>query len=80
MAVYIVQFTYLPNGNKCSRPIVADCPEDAQAFMEVEHELAEHDPNFAWTVTERPDPDGQYAADLLDGERRRRMDELMARR
>lgn len=80
MPVYLVEFLYTPNGNRVSRPVVATCADEAQAVMELEHELAEGDPNFTWTVTERPDPDGQYAALLMDGERRRRMDELMARR
>jgi hypothetical protein len=71
MAVFNVEAEYLPNGNRRSRPIVADDEQDAIQIAHAEWDIADRDPLFKWTVAPRPDPDGHYERLLLDAERRR---------
>lgn len=75
MPVYEVAATYKPNGNRRSRPIVADDADHAKAIAEVEWEIPENDPDFEWNIYTRPDPDGKYERLLVDAERRRLEDE-----
>lgn len=71
MAVFTVEAEYLPNGNKRSRPVVADDAEEAQALAQADWDIADNDPLFKWVVTPRADPDGHCERLLLDAERRR---------
>ncbi len=79
MAVFIVALT-APNGNRVSRPIVADCACHAVDTMKAEHDVADNDPSFQVEVMERSDPDGQYEQLLKDAEMRRERDEMWDRR
>lgn len=79
MPVYIVAHTNR-NGASHSRPVVAQSAAEALELREGELGIVEHDPAFTVTVTERPDLDGHYEALLVDGERRRRIDEWCDRR
>ena len=78
MPVYEVAAIYTPNGNRRSRPIVADDADHAKAIAEVDWEIAENDPQFTWDIYCRPDEDGRMERLLRDAERRRLEDEYYA--
>ena len=68
MPVYEVAAIYTPNGNRRSRPIVADDADHAKAIAEVDWEIAENDPQFTWDIYCRPDEDGRMERLLRDAE------------
>jgi hypothetical protein len=70
MPVFVVAITF-PNGNRCSRPVVAKCACDARAQYLAEHEVPDDHPAFQVGITQRPDPDGDYEDALLAAVRRR---------
>jgi hypothetical protein len=78
MAVFNVEATYTPNGNRTSRPVVADDAEQARQMAEAEWDIAVNDPRFTWVVTQQSDTDGITERLLLDAERRRLENEYYA--
>lgn len=76
MPVYHVTIIH-PNGNRCSRPIVASCQEHAVDYMRAEH--CAQGPSYRVEVKTCDDPDGAYEQLLRDAERRRYDAELWER-
>lgn len=69
--VFNVEAEYLPNGNRRSRPVVADDMDEARMIAQVDWDIKDNDPLIVWRVAERPDPEGNLERMLQDAERRR---------
>lgn len=71
MPVFNVTVT-APNGNKRSRPMVAENADEALADWRQEIEIEEHGQvkGFTFEVEARDDPDGHYEQALKDAEQR----------
>lgn len=46
-----------PNGNRVSRPIVADNADDAIELMAAEHDVTPGDPQFTFVAKEKNNPE-----------------------